>query len=324
MTTSIQKNISNVSQSSSQAFIIPTHLSDVAKEYLRTIEIAGGPIEDIKIFDLAREGYAASTQSASDSAKVQYVDTLEEKEIVGVPCADVKIKDNPNAKNQKVVLYFHGGAFTLGSWKHLMHLFCPVAFHAGCTRAIAADYKLASNINPYPSGLNDCIAVYKKLAKEVGAENIYLLGDSAGGNLVIRVIQECPELKPAAIGLFSPMVSAEKVGDTWDNKPKISYEMSLTPHMPYYAPGMDMSDPRLSPLNGEFHTTAPVKIHTGTLDPLQGQCESFKATFPQANIEVDVKEGIWHGVEELDCPEAQDSTQRMGEFFKYSSHIAKL
>ena len=309
MTTPVEnKSTADFQPSHSQAFSIPAHLSTEAKEYLSKVEIAGGPIEDVKIFELARQGYAASTQAASDLAKAQYVNTLEESEIAGVPCADVKIKANPSADNPKIVLYFHGGAFTLGSWKHLIHIFSPVAFHAGCTRAVAADYKLASDTNPYPEGLNDCIAVYQKLAEEVGAENIYLLGDSAGGNLVVRVLQECPELKPAAIGLFSPLVTAEKVGDTWDNRPKISYEMSLSPHMPFYAPGMDMSDPRLSPLNGDFNTTAPVKIHTGTLDPLEGQCELFKKQFPQANIEVDVKDGLWHGVEELNCPEAHAST----------------
>ena len=118
---------------------------------------------------------------------------------------------------------------------------------------------------------------------------------------------------------MSPLLTAEKVGGTWDKKPKVSYELSLVPHMPYYAPEMEMSDPRLSPLNGKFKTTAPLKIHTGTLDPLQGQCELFKKQFPQTNIEVDVKDGIWHGVEELDCPEARDSTQRMGEFFRSSN-----
>lgn len=306
------------------AFNIPAHLSAEAKQYLNAVEIVGGTIEDVKIFDLARQGFAASTQAASDLAKADYVHTLEEREIEGVPCADAQIKANPKAKNQKIVLYFHGGAFTLGSWKHLMHIFCPVAFHAGCTRAVAADYKLSSDINPYPAGLNDCIAVYKKLAEEVGSENIYLLGDSAGGNLALRVVQECPELKPAAIGLFSPLVCAEKVGDTWDKKPKVSYEMSLVPHMPFYAPGMKMADPCLSPLYGNFKTTAPVKIHTGTLDPLQGQCELFKKQFPEANIEVEVKDGIWHGVEELNCPEARDSTQRMGEFFRFSHPEVKL
>ena len=61
-----------------------------------------------------------------------------------------------------------------------------------------------------------------------------------------------------------------------------------------------------------------MKIHTGTLDPLEGQCMLFKDKFHRAQIDVDVQNGIWHGVEELDCPEARDSTQRMGEFFRWS------
>jgi acetyl esterase/lipase len=79
---------------------------------------------------------------------------------------------------------------------------------------------------------------------------------------------------------------------------------------------MAMSDPRLSPLYGEFSTKAPVKIHTGTLDPLEGQCKLFKETFPHAQIEVQVQGGLWHGVEDYDCPEARSSTQSMGEFFR--------
>ena len=289
-----------------EGFIIPNHLSNEA-------------MDDPKIFDLARKAFADATQAASDLARAQYVDFVEEKMIAGVSCGDVQIKVNPDAKNSKVVLYFHGGAFTLGSWKHLMQIFCPVAFHAGCFRTIAVDYKLASDINPYPSGLNDCIAVYRSLAEEVGAENIFILGDSAGGNLAIRTLQECPDLEPAAIGLFSPLVSAEKVGGTWDHKPKISYEMSLLPHLSYYAPDMELFDKRISPLSGEFKSQAAMRIQTGTLDPLEGQCKLFQEKFIDARIQVEVQEGIWHGVEELDCPEAHDSTRKMGLFFRQFS-----
>lgn len=299
-----------------QPFQIPDHLSIEAKQYLNTCEVVGGPIKDVSIFDLARKGFAEGTQATSDLAKGQYVSFIEEKTISGVSCGDIQINANPDVKNDKVVLYLHGGAFTLGSWKHLMQVFTPVSYHAGCSRALAVDYRLASDINPYPAGLEDCIKVYRTLAKEVRSENIYILGDSAGGNLALRVVQECPELTPAAIGLFSPLVSAEKVGGTWDDRPKISYQKSLVPHMPYYAPGMEMSDPRLSPLYGHFDTTAHVKIHTGTLDPLEGQCQLFRETFPHAQIEVEVQEGIWHGVEEHDCPEARHSTQSLGEFFR--------
>ena len=121
----------DIQQSHSQAFSIPTHLSSEAKEYLSTVEIVGGPIENVKIFDLARKGFAESTQIASNLAEAQYVDSLKEKEIAGVPCGDVQIRANPNEKNQKVVLYFHGGAFTLGSWKNLMHVSPP---HSGKSR----------------------------------------------------------------------------------------------------------------------------------------------------------------------------------------------
>jgi acetyl esterase/lipase len=189
MSSSISPNGSASQPNLLQPFSIPDYLSTEAKQYLNTCEISSWPIDNVGIFDLARKGFAERTQATSDLAKGQYVDSIKEEVIAGVPCGDVQIKPNPDARNDKVVFYCHGGAFTLGSWKHLMQVFTPVAFHAGCSRAVAADYRLASDINPYPAGLDDCVGVYRKLAEEVGAKNIYILGDSAGGNLALRAIQ---------------------------------------------------------------------------------------------------------------------------------------
>jgi len=132
-------------------------------------------------------------------------------------------------KNEKVLLYLHGGAFMVGSvlfptpssrllllqmgTAHPSHPTASVAkgilkFSTSLSRLLSVDYRLSSGPplepeNPFPAALIDAIAAYKHLVCEVGflPQNVTVGGDSAGGNLALALIRyvvesRLPHLQP--------------------------------------------------------------------------------------------------------------------------------
>jgi len=87
-----------------------------------------------------------------------------------------------------VILYMHGGGFTLGSMKNDEPVARTLADMSKFL-VVNIDYRLAPE-HPYPAALNDVMAVYKWIAEGEGASligadksKISLVGESAGGNL---------------------------------------------------------------------------------------------------------------------------------------------
>ncbi|KAF9790472.1 alpha/beta-hydrolase [Thelephora terrestris] len=101
-------------------------------------------------------------------------------------------------KDEKVMVYFHGGAFVLGT-AYPTH---PTAalpkgllkYSRSLSRVLSVDYRLSSGppfeyANPFPCAVIDGISAYKYLVREMGflPQNITIGGDSAGGNIALAV-----------------------------------------------------------------------------------------------------------------------------------------
>ncbi|VEB34601.1 alpha/beta hydrolase [Legionella sainthelensi] len=93
-------------------------------------------------------------------------------------------------KKLPLTLYFHGGGHLSGSIQTHDALCRRIAV-ASNSVVVSVGYRLAPEY-PYPEGLLDCIAVFEQrvlLLKDyqVNTEHVFLVGDSAGGNLAISV-----------------------------------------------------------------------------------------------------------------------------------------
>jgi acetyl esterase/lipase len=69
----------------------------------------------------------------------------------------------PNVSSQSLILYIHGGAWTMG-WNNLHRRMLSYLCQAVPCRALAVDYRLAPE-HPFPAPLEDCLAVYRWLVK---------------------------------------------------------------------------------------------------------------------------------------------------------------
>ena len=110
----------------------------------------------------------------------------------------------------RIIIYAHGGGFAAGSIRTHGKM---VSHFAKELQAVILfiEYALAPE-NPFPAGLNDLLTVYRELANRYPGYQIDLIGDSAGGSLVISAIGEMLKIHlplPDAVVLISPWVSLE-------------------------------------------------------------------------------------------------------------------
>lgn len=88
--------------------------------------------------------------------------------------------------NLPLVLYFHGGGWTIGDLD-THHPFCQVLNEQAGATILALEYRLAPE-HPWPAAQDDCLAAAEWVAAhlaELGPNNgtLVIAGDSAGGNL---------------------------------------------------------------------------------------------------------------------------------------------
>ncbi|XPP26736.1 MAG: alpha/beta hydrolase [Leucobacter sp.] len=198
-----------------------------------------------------------------------------------------------------VLLYLHGGGYTLGSSTGYRQLAASIAAQAGVA-LFSADYRLAPE-DPYPAALHDAVAVYRGLLGEgVPADRIVLGGDSAGGGLAVatlaRLRDEGAEL-PAGAFLISPWADLTLSGSTVRSKaeadPSLDAE-GLSAAAAHYLAGADPSDPGASPVFAELAGLPPLSIHHGESEILLS--DSLRLTARAAEAGVDVRLHVWPGM----------------------------
>lgn len=121
-----------------------------------------------------------------------------------------------SADPQQVLVLLHGGGFALGSSRSHRKLAGHLAKAAGAT-AFVADFRLAPE-HKFPAAIEDGVAVVRAL-REAGhkVEDVNLVGDSAGGNLVIATVlklRELGEQLPQQVITMSPWLNMENTGST--------------------------------------------------------------------------------------------------------------
>lgn len=99
-------------------------------------------------------------------------------------CAEYLYAEN-NPKG-RVILHFHGGGFVTGSRKTVRPMLGAMVKAVGYN-ILTVEYRLAPE-HPYPAAFEDCANAYVAVQTELGAENIVVMGESAGGNLALATV----------------------------------------------------------------------------------------------------------------------------------------
>ena len=186
-----------------------------------------------------------------------------------------------------VVIYIHGGAWTLGSpatHRKLVKQFAEAGY-----LTIAPDYRLAPE-NPFPAGFDDCVftahwAVENANRYGGDASRMAMGGDSAGGNLTAAVLpalassQRAPKFK-AAILIYGAFDFAGLV----KMAPEAAEPLAKAYLGSSYPAGLD--DPRVSPIRAiKPGAMPPSFIIAGTADGIAGESRTIAEAMNRVGIE---------------------------------------
>ena len=168
------------------------------------------------------------------------------------------------------ILYFHGGAYVVGSARAYQHFVGQVATRAKAV-AFVPEYGLAPE-HPFPVAVDEAQACYRGLV-EKGFGKIALAGDSAGGGLALALLSSLVDkaravsaLRPVGAAVLSPWTDLALSGVSMETRaeadPLLTKE-SLASTARLYLGGHDPRDPLASPLYGDLAGLPPVRMHVG-------------------------------------------------------------
>jgi len=198
----------------------------------------------------------------------------------------------PGSKN--VVLWLHGGAFTVGGVGSHGAWAATVAAASGA-RAFLADYRLAPE-HPFPAAPDDAEAVYRGLLAEgYQPSNIAIAGDSAGGALAFALLARIRAAglpDPAAMVAVSPWFDLSLSGAsvrTNKRSEAMVPESWLRRTAQLYADGQQLDNPAVSPLFAKWDRPPPeTLLLTGEDELLRDDTERMALNLSAAGGQVEI------------------------------------
>jgi monoterpene epsilon-lactone hydrolase len=226
--------------------------------------------------------------------------TVAAREIAGVH-VNVLTPEGADASDDAVVMLdIHGGALIAGGGDACTLMNTATAARAGL-HTWGVDYRMPPD-HPYPTPLDDCVAVYRALLEERPAEKIVVGGGSAGGNLVAAMLLRAKDEglpMPAALIAMTPEIDLTESGDTFDTNAGVDYVLvdRLTDSIALYAGDHDLTHPYLSPIFGDLTGFPPTFVQAGTRDLFLSNAVRFHRKLRDAGVdaELHVWEAMPHG-----------------------------
>jgi acetyl esterase/lipase len=227
---------------------------------------------------------------------------------------------------EQVVLYVHGSGFYAGALSGARPVEENIA-QAGKARVLTIAYRLTPE-HPFPAALVDTRSAYEwLLANNVSPKSIVLVGDSAGGTLVLALlVQLRGQGRPMPRGAIclSPTTDLTMSGETWVSN--TGKDLLLNPEkiraaIGLYLQNTDPRDPLASPLYADLHGLPPLLTLVGSDEYLLSDSTRLAAKAQAAGVSVTLE--IWdrmqHGWHILApfLPEGQQALARIGQFMAW-------
>lgn len=198
-----------------------------------------------------------------------------------------------------VVLYFHGGAYALGSAADSVGLAADVSRRVGA-KTISVDYRLAPE-HPFPAAMDDAVAAYRALLGEgVPSSRIAFVGESAGGGLVASALVALKDTdlpQPSCAAVFSPWADLSVSGASATGKAAL--DPALTPEALRirardYLGELDRTTPLASPVFADLTGLPPLLVQVGSHEILLDDAIRLAAGAARHDVPVELQ--VWPGV----------------------------
>lgn len=181
----------------------------------------------------------------------------------GLAVESVRAVESPRS----VILYFHGGAFVMGSPASYRNRAMRLSYRCGA-EVFVPDYRLAPE-HPYPAAFDDAIAAWWYVKTSRPDAPIFVAGDSAGGGLGLSVLVRLRDLggtMPDGAILLSPWTDLTVSGASVDgNRRKDLWftRRHLETWASYYVGSADRRSPYLSPVFADMSGLPPLLVLAG-------------------------------------------------------------
>lgn len=222
----------------------------------------------------------------------------------------VRIYTPVDADAYGLLVYFHGGAFFLGSLNTHDHVARNLAKETGL-KVISVDYRLAPEA-AFPAGLEDCHAVVRWAAENGEAlkwdgKTLALAGDSSGGTFVAAVAALAHDEGFDRIThqvLLYPSLDLDFDVDRYESLRENAEGYGVETaglkgfNSFYFESGADAANPLVSPIKRvDLSGLPPALIVTAEYDPMRDEGELYGQRLKEAGVEVRVSRyaGANHG-----------------------------
>lgn len=217
----------------------------------------------------------------------------------------------PSLRPGAVMLWAHGGGFTLGSNDEIDNFARALAARSRCA-VVGVEYRLAPE-HRFPTAVEDMEAaclwlVENREALGLAEVPVWLGGDSAGGNLATVVTRRLHAAGKAAIAgnvLAYPCTDSPLAPSMRAFEPPFTRVADVQWFLDQYLPGPEAyDDPDFAPARaGDLHVLPPTFVITAEHDILTAQAESYAAQLLACGVKASVWRcpGMIHGFLTLDA-----------------------
>lgn len=221
--------------------------------------------------------------------------------------ARLYIPPSAPAPPRPLLVYFHGGGWTIGDLDTHDGVCRFLATHTGAA-VLSVDYRLAPE-HPFPAAVEDAFAAFRWAAEgaaELGTDpaRIAVVGDSAGGNLAAAVsllARDGGGPSPAMQALIYPVTDAvggQRSRDLFAEGFLLT-KADMDWFERHYLPDIASSgDPRVSMLRADdLSGLPPAYVMTAGFDPLRDEAEAYAERMRAAGVRVALRRhpGLIHG-----------------------------
>jgi len=278
--------------------------------FLQTVEQAGQPsLREVGI-QQARDGIVMMHALCAPAGELQ---RAEERTVPG-PSGDVPVRVYSPASDAvlPVVVYFHGGGWTIGDVA-CYDTICRKLSVATGLAVVSVDYRLAPE-HAFPAAVEDCYAVTKWIPEpggELGVDGsrLAVAGDSAGGNLAAVTSIMARDRGGPTIAfqlLIYPVIDGTMSFPSYKENAEgylLSADDMAWFYEQYVPADVDRKNWMLSPLYApDLGNLPPALVITAEYDPLRDEGEAYADALQQAGVEARSSryDGMVHGFVPID------------------------
>jgi acetyl esterase/lipase len=274
------------------------------QENRRRFEIAG-------VLPTLPSGTTITSVSISEKVSADWI----------IPAASA---NNPD----KIILFFHGGGYSVGSSISHRPICARIASSAQC-RLLSVNYRLAPE-HKFPAALDDALSSYQWLLQNYPQHKIYIVGDSAGGGLVMATLLNIKKhnlpVPAGAVGV-SAWLDLECSSTSYQTNKDIDLlatEIGLRFVGRGYANKQLSANPLVSPFYANDLTgLCPLLLQIGSAETLLDENIAFAEQAKKNGVDVELQISpnmvhVWHSFYGV-IPEAEQAIDAIGKWINRKS-----